>query len=70
MDNAKTTPAKEAKAAKAPESVYTAEELVKAHKAFDVSHEIAAVALRLEKVESATFAEAKKIIDKFKNKEV
>ena len=57
-------------ATKAPESVYTAAELIDGHKVFNVPREIVAVALKLSKVESATFAEAKSIIEKFKNKEV
>lgn len=52
------------------ESVYTAEELANNHKALGTSYEIAAVALRLAGKKAATFTEAKKIIDKFKTKEV
>lgn len=52
------------------ESVYSREELVSNHKAFDTYREIVDVALRLAGKEEATFAEAKKIIEKFKNKEV
>ena len=52
------------------ESTYTALELANNHKIFNVSKEIVVVALRLAKKETATFEEAKKIIDKFKNKEV
>ena len=56
---------------KAPtQSVYTAEELAQNHKAFKTSREIVTVALRLAGKESATLAEAKSIIEKFKNKEV
>lgn len=51
-------------------SVYTAEELAANHKAFHTSREIVEVALRLAGKETATFAEAKAIIEKFKNKEV
>lgn len=66
-------PANEAPVAKAPavkESVYTAEELAKNHKVFKTSYEIVAVALRMAGVKTATFAEAQKIIEKFKNREV
>ena len=60
--------------AKAPEavneSVYTAEELIQNHKVFNTSREIVEVALRLAGKKSATFTEAKAVIDKFKNKEV
>lgn len=52
------------------ESVYTAEELAKNHKAFNTSYEIVAVSLRLAGKKNATFTEAKNIIEKFKNKEV
>lgn len=52
------------------ESVYTAAELIDNHKVFNTSREIVAVALRLAGVKSATFTDAKNIIEKFKNKEV
>ena len=52
------------------ESVYTAEELAANHKAFNASYEIVAVALRLAGKKSATFSEAKAIIEKFKPTEV
>ena len=52
------------------ESVYTAEELAKQHKVFKTSYEIVTVALRLAGKKEATFSEAKKIIDNFKNREV
>lgn len=52
------------------ESVYHAAELARAHKTFNTSYEIVAVALKLAKVEKATVAQAKEIIEKFKNKEV
>lgn len=55
---------------KAAESVYTAKELVANHKAFGTYREIVEVALRLAKKETATFNEAKRIVDEFKNKEV
>lgn len=52
------------------ESVYSREELADNHKAFGTYREIVDVALRVAGKEKATFAEAKNIIDKFKNKEV
>lgn len=52
------------------ESVYPVEELIAEYKAFKTSKEIVAVALRLAGKKTATFSEAKNIIDKFKNKEV
>ena len=52
------------------ESVYTAAELAENHKAFKTSREIVEVALRLAGKKSASFTEAKAIIEKFKNKEV
>lgn len=52
------------------ESVYTVEELIANFRAFKTSKEIVSVAMRLAGKKSATFAEANKIIDKFKNKEV
>lgn len=52
------------------ESVYAAEELAENHKAFKTSREIVEVALRLAGKKSATFTEAKEIIENFKNKEV
>ena len=52
------------------ESVYSAAELIENHKIFNTSREIVEVALRIAGKESATFTEAKNIIDKFKNKEV
>lgn len=51
-------------------SVYTAEELAKNHKVFNASYEIVTVALRKAGKKEATIAEAQKIIDKFKTKEV
>lgn len=57
-------------AAPVRESEYTAEELAKNHKAFNASYEIVAVALRLAGKITATFTEAQKIVEKFKNKEV
>lgn len=52
------------------ESVYTAEDLAKNHKLFKTSYEIVAVALRKAGKKEATFTEAKKIIENFKNREV
>ena len=54
----------------ARESVYTADYLIANFKAFKTSREIVAVALRLAGKKTATFSEAKKIIETFKNKEV
>lgn len=71
MATVKNTTATEATvAAQANESVYAAEELAKNHKAFGTSYEIVATALRLAGKKAATVAEAQKIIDKFKTKEV
>lgn len=59
------------KPAPAPaESVYSAEDLIANFKAFKTSKEIVTVALRQAGIKTATFTEAKNIIDKFKNKEV
>lgn len=57
---------------KAPvaESIYTAAELAANHRVFKVSREIVVVALRLAGKKTATFEEAKTIIETFKNKEV
>lgn len=52
------------------ESVYPADELARAHKAFGTSYEIVAVALKLAGVKKATFTQAKEIVENFKNKEV
>lgn len=54
----------------AKESVYTVEDLIAGFKAFKTSKEIVVVALRQAGKKTATFSEAKNIIDKFKNKEV
>ena len=62
--------AKAATEARVNESVYTAEELAENHKVFKTSREIVEIALRLAGKKSATFTEAKAIIEKFKNKEV
>lgn len=55
---------------KVNESIYTAEELARNHKLFNTSYEIVAVALRKAGKKEASFSEAKKIIETFKNKEV
>lgn len=60
----------EAVAPAVTESVYSAEELANNHRAFGTYREIVVVALRLAGKESATFSEAKQIVEKFKNKEV
>lgn len=74
MDGNKLTGEAEAKKklpqTKPPESEYSLEELIAGHKAFEVPKEIVTVALKLKRIERATFAEAKKIIDEFKNREV
>ena len=54
----------------AQESVYTINELAENHKVFETYREIVVVALRRAGKETYTFAEAKTIIEKFKNKEV
>lgn len=54
----------------ARESVYTADQLIANFKAFKTSKEIVTVALRLAGKKTATFPEAKRIIETFKNKEV
>lgn len=51
-------------------SVYTAEELAANHKAFKASKAVVAVALKIAGKETATFEEAKTIVEAFKNKEV
>lgn len=64
-------PTKEPKAkAKPVESVYTAEELAKAHNTFGTSYAIVATALQLAGKDRATISEAKEIIEKFKKQEV
>lgn len=52
------------------ESVYTVAELAENYKVFGTFREIVVVALRKAGVETATFTEAKRIIQNFKNKEV
>ena len=56
--------------AKLTDSVYTATELADNHKAFGTYREIVEVALRQAKKQEATFNEAKRIIESFKNKGV
>ena len=73
MGNTKKAPAAtpEPTVQKAPnESVYSAEDLIANHKAFKTSKAIVKVALHQAGKKTATFSEAKTIIDKFKNKEV
>lgn len=65
---AKEKPAEPAK--NAQESVYSAAELARAHKTFNTSYEIVATALKIAKVDKASVAQAKEIIERFKNKEV
>ena len=55
---------------KAPESVYTAAELADNYKIFNTRREVVVVALQLAGKKNATLAEAKSIVEKFKNKEV
>lgn len=55
---------------KSNESIYTAEELAYNCKLFNTSYEIVVVALRKAGKKAASFSEAKKIIETFKNKEV
>ena len=66
---ASNTKAAEAKTAPA-ESVYSASELAANYKMFGVNRDIVVIALRKAGKKSATFSEAKVIIDKFKTKEV
>jgi hypothetical protein len=51
-------------------SVYTVDELAENHKLFKTSYEIVVVALRKAGKETASFAEAQKIIESFKKREV
>lgn len=67
---ARTTKPDEAVEVPNGESIYTIEELTKAHKALGAPYEIVAVALRLSGKETATEAEAKSIIQKFMKQEV
>lgn len=67
---AEEMPVKEAPvkaAAPVQESVYTASELADNYKVFGTFREIVVVALRQAGKETATFSEAKNIIEKFKN---
>lgn len=66
----KATEQVEVNAAPKTESVYTAAELADNYKAFGTFREIVVVALRQAGKKTATFTEAKSIIDKFKTKEV
>ena len=52
------------------ESVYTVDALIESYKVFGVNRDIVDVALRMSGKKTATFAEAKAIITKFKNREV
>lgn len=52
------------------EGTYAIADLIKAHRIFQTTHEIVAVALKLSGIERATIKEAEKIIEEFKNKEV
>lgn len=63
------TPTKKEKA-KPVESVYSAEQLAKAHATFGASYAIVATALKIAGKEKATVSEAKEIIEKFKKQEV
>lgn len=62
-------PVKEA-SAKPVESIYSAEELIENHSVFRVAREIVVVALKKANKEFATYAEAKEIIDNFKNRRI
>lgn len=55
---------------KESESVYTTEFMIDNFAAFNTSREIVEVALKQAHIKSATFPEAKTIIERFKNKEV
>lgn len=59
-----------APAGKAPESVYTLEQLTRDHKALGASREIVSVALKKSGKTSFTFSEAQEQVNKFKNREV
>ena len=52
------------------ESVYTTEFMIDNFAAFNTSREIVEVALKQANIKSATYSEAKTIIERFKNKEV
>lgn len=71
--SAKTNETEEPKTPATPspqESVYSAEDLIANHKAFKTSKAIVKIALRQAGKKTATFSEAKIIVEKFKNKEV
>lgn len=68
--NAKAEETAKTEVVKVAESVYSAEELAINHRAFNTSYEIVLIALKKARKEVATFAEAKVIIERFKNKEV
>ena len=71
--SAKTPETEEPKVPATPstqESEYSVEELIANFKAFKTSRALVTVALRKSGKKSATFAEAKIIVDNFKNKEV
>lgn len=71
MANGKNTKATDVETATQEiESVYSAEELARNHKALGTSYEIVTVALRRAGKAAATFTEAQSIIDKFRSKEV
>lgn len=73
MATKRNAEAEEASVLKTPqeqESVYTADQLAGAHEVFGVRREIVVVALRLAGKKEATVAEARTIIENFKNKEV
>lgn len=55
---------------KESESVYTTEFMIDNFAAFNTSREIVEVALKQANIKSATYSEAKTIIERFKNKEV
>ena len=50
------------------EAVYTAEELVAGHKAFDASPEIVKVALMTAGLDKATKAQAAQVVEKFRHR--
>ena len=54
----------------APESLYSVDELAKAAGMFDTTADIVRTALRMEGVTEATVTDAKRIIRKFKKREV
>lgn len=62
--------AEKTEAPAAAESIYTAEELANNHKALGTYREIVVVALRQANLKTATFSQAKKVVEKFKHREV